>query len=355
MSISSLDAEEIWSEPEASELVVDQFPHLQLGPLEVVIPYVTVATPAADFTNSRGEASQLNVWISNLERDKIVSLLGKLFAYGEGTLYAFMYAWCLKAEEFDPALEYDWLRWNLVVNAEDSLRFDTKPTDDEGALLWMIIKRRSTTHNVNLRRLLHFLILLYSNDRLATRNSGHDNHNGQSGMGAPGELVPKMKKMLHQQNGAESRYPKYNPPVQFQNKVRMGVDFATLAPGWVDYMKGPMGSLREALRFAPFDDTKSEEVQLADELFSKGIRISHNSLRRTLLATIYESIDKEEAPIEKRLRETEKYLCSVCMASDRKVVFMPCSHFVTCKICSESCDICPVCRNTLMGKLEVFM
>ena len=354
-----MDAEETRSEPEPSDPVDVSFPHLQLGPLEVVIPYVVVSTPAADFTNSRNEASQLNAWISNLDRDKIVSLLGKLFDYGRGSLYAFMYAWCVKAEDFDPALEYDWLRWLWVADAEDCLRFHKRPTGDTGALMWMIIKRRSSTHNVNLRRLLHFLILLYSNDRLPSRFSGKDSSNGQSEMGAPGELVAKMREILVEprSGGLAPKYPKYPPssPQHGGQQLRQGVDFATLAPGWVDYMKGPMGPLRKALSFLSLDNTQSEEVRLADELFAKGVRISHPTLRRTLLATIDESIDKEEAPIDRRSRETEKYLCSICMASDRKVVFMPCSHFVTCKLCSESCDVCPVCRNALMGKLEVFL
>jgi len=353
-----MDVEETRSEPEPSVPVEVSFPHLQLGPLEVVIPYVVVPTPAADFTNSRNEASQLNAWISNLDRDKIVSLLGKLFEYGRGSLYAFMYAWCARAEDFDPALEYDWLRWVWVVDAKDCLRFDKRPTGDTGALMWMIIKRRSSTHNVDLRRLLHFLILLYSNDRLPSRYSGKDNPNGQSEMGAPGELVAKMRIILEEPtcNTRETKYPKYHPcSCIHQQQKRQGVDFATLAPGWVDYMKGPMGPLRKALSFLSLDDTQSEEVRLADELFAKGVRISHPTLRRTLLATINESIDKEEAPIDRRSRETEKYLCSICMASDRKVVFMPCSHFVTCKLCSESCDVCPICRNALMGKLEVFL
>ena len=101
--------------------------------------------------------------------------------------------------------------------------------------------------------------------------------------------------------------------------------------------------------------TQNEEDRLSDELFAKGIGISHPTLRRTVLAAIDESIDKEEAPVEKCSRETEKYLCTICMTSDRRVVFMPCSHFVTCKLCSESCDSCPVCRTALMGKLEVFL
>ena len=61
--------------------------------------------------------------------------------------------------------------------------------------------------------------------------------------------------------------------------------------------------------------------------------------------------DGEEPPT----RETKKYVCTICMTNDRKVVFMPCSHFVTCKMCSESCNKCPVCRAGLMGKLEVFL
>ena len=355
MPKSSMGAEETrpMPEPDSPE---ESFPHLQLGPVEVLIPFIVLATPAADFTNSRNEASQLNAWISNIGRDKILSLLGKLYAYGGGSLYAFMYTWCVRAEDFDPAIEYDSLRWDWVVCTENKLRFDKKSTEDTGALMWRIIKRRSTTHNVNLRRLLHFLMLLYSNDRLPTRYSCKNAERTE--MGAPGELVLKMKKFLEEPN--HPRYPTFEAHGPLTNDAfnvhyRHGVDFATLAPGWDDYMNGPMGPLRKALCFPPFDDTQSEEDRLSDELFAKGIGISHPTLRRTVLATIDESIDKEEAPIGNCSRETEKYLCTVCMASGRKVVFMPCSHFVTCKLCSESCDVCPVCRNAIMGKLEVFL
>ncbi len=52
--------------------------------------------------------------------------------------------------------------------------------------------------------------------------------------------------------------------------------------------------------------------------------------------------------------EYNRHLCVVCMAGARNVVFMPCSHFVTCKLCSGTLDECPMCRNPIMGKLEVF-
>ena len=95
-----MDAEETRSEPEPDS-PEESFPHLQLGPVEVLILFIDVPTPAADFTNSRNEASQLNAWISNLDRDKIISLLGKLYVYGRCSLYAFfMYTWCVSSRPF---------------------------------------------------------------------------------------------------------------------------------------------------------------------------------------------------------------------------------------------------------------
>ena len=330
----------------------DAFPDLQTGPVEVPIPHVTVTLPAADFTNSRNEVAQLTAWIAKLEHDGVTQLLRKLYDYGNGSLFGFMYMWCLAAEGFDPTAdsgsELDW-----TESESDALCLVSKPRDKSTAM-WRALQKRAATHDVNLRRVLHFLLFLYSNDRLPTKHSGPEPTRSDSPpacAGAPGELVQKMTKILqdYKYNPCPSGYHKY-PEYKDPRRPTNVVDFAKLAPGWVEYMRGNLGTLRKALAFPPFGDRMHEET-LYEELFYKGVRKTSSQRMRAFLQMLGERVDE---PAPKAEGSNDRTLCVVCMTGMRNMVFMPCSHFVTCKLCAAGLDDCPMCRTALMGKLEVF-
>ena len=58
--------------------------------------------------------------------------------------------------------------------------------------------------------------------------------------------------------------------------------------------------------------------------------------------------------IERELRELEDdTLCIVCMGQKKAVLFMNCSHMVTCKICSGKVEKCPKCREPIKKKVDV--
>ena len=60
-----------------------------------------------------------------------------------------------------------------------------------------------------------------------------------------------------------------------------------------------------------------------------------------------------------KLLQTNEYLieeqmCSVCCKNCRNVVFLPCSHMMTCLECSLESEYCPICRQTIEDRRKVF-
>ena len=70
-----------------------------------------------------------------------------------------------------------------------------------------------------------------------------------------------------------------------------------------------------------------------------------------------DDLDKERQgrrKAEMRNAELEKRTqCVMCMENERGVVFQPCFHLVSCTSCQHCVDFCPVCRETIYGRLEV--
>ncbi|EAL73021.1 hypothetical protein DDB_G0268864 [Dictyostelium discoideum AX4] len=52
--------------------------------------------------------------------------------------------------------------------------------------------------------------------------------------------------------------------------------------------------------------------------------------------------------------EDSKRSCSICYEGVRDVVFLPCSHVVTCFDCSSMVGTCPVCRMMIQTKKKIF-
>jgi hypothetical protein len=46
--------------------------------------------------------------------------------------------------------------------------------------------------------------------------------------------------------------------------------------------------------------------------------------------------------------------CSVCLSLPPRVVFIPCGHLTSCKPCADKLDICPLCREKIREKINVF-
>ncbi|CAN7096255.1 hypothetical protein HID58_036334 [Brassica napus] len=52
--------------------------------------------------------------------------------------------------------------------------------------------------------------------------------------------------------------------------------------------------------------------------------------------------------------QNEKVLCRVCFEKEISLVLLPCRHHVLCRICSDKCTKCPICRIAIEERLPVY-
>lgn len=53
-------------------------------------------------------------------------------------------------------------------------------------------------------------------------------------------------------------------------------------------------------------------------------------------------------------KDAKKDVCKICMDEEMNVVFMPCSHLVSCHNCAVKIFNCPLCRTPVINKMKVF-
>lgn len=50
----------------------------------------------------------------------------------------------------------------------------------------------------------------------------------------------------------------------------------------------------------------------------------------------------------------DKENCLICMERTREIVFLPCSHFLTCPLCAPKLTTCPICNKKLEKHLKIY-
>ncbi|XP_046558126.1 baculoviral IAP repeat-containing protein 3-like [Haliotis rubra] len=58
--------------------------------------------------------------------------------------------------------------------------------------------------------------------------------------------------------------------------------------------------------------------------------------------------------MDENSRIKDRYLCKICMESPVRVTFMPCGHLACCGPCSMAVSSCPICRNTIQGRVRTY-
>lgn len=60
----------------------------------------------------------------------------------------------------------------------------------------------------------------------------------------------------------------------------------------------------------------------------------------------------DDAVDERRLKNVE---CKICMSEEVGVVFLPCGHLLACVYCASAISQCPLCRETIRGRVRTFL
>lgn len=67
------------------------------------------------------------------------------------------------------------------------------------------------------------------------------------------------------------------------------------------------------------------------------------------------TMEQDEDPLEKLQRLQREKQCKICMDRDICIVFIPCGHLVSCKECSVSLIICPICCGAIAQKIKTYI
>uniref|UniRef100_A0A7E4UNB8 RING-type domain-containing protein n=1 Tax=Panagrellus redivivus TaxID=6233 RepID=A0A7E4UNB8_PANRE len=98
------------------------------------------------------------------------------------------------------------------------------------------------------------------------------------------------------------------------------------------------------------DQVEKLEREVAD-LKSKLAQSSDTNRVVTELETELTQLKTEN----REYREKQTVLaCTTCMDEPRNVLYLPCLHFICCSTCAGPSDHCSICRNRIMGKIEVY-
>ena len=66
-----------------------------------------------------------------------------------------------------------------------------------------------------------------------------------------------------------------------------------------------------------------------------------------MLAKVKQEKDAAEQKSEEARDQIE---CTVCMAAERSVLFVPCGHAAACAGCAAELEECPICRAAIVTK-----
>lgn len=78
-------------------------------------------------------------------------------------------------------------------------------------------------------------------------------------------------------------------------------------------------------------------------------------LRKKVPSNNIDDFPPLNAKIEDEIAKHEIIQCIVCFTNKKKMLFLPCSHVATCYNCSKKLIECPVCRQKIKEKKQVFL
>lgn len=81
----------------------------------------------------------------------------------------------------------------------------------------------------------------------------------------------------------------------------------------------------------------------------KSIKLNEN-----MKIALSDSIKTTELALKERDDIKDKFYCCICYDKLKNVVIEPCSHFVSCKECSNHLINCPICRSKIDSRLILF-
>ncbi|VDD97541.1 unnamed protein product [Enterobius vermicularis] len=98
-------------------------------------------------------------------------------------------------------------------------------------------------------------------------------------------------------------------------------------------------------------ETEPEESDSSE----KGVEQSSLEEYRNKAEELKELVGKMKTELDEKTAALENVpTCAICFEKPPQCLFFPCSHMVCCESCGHTCEECPVCRQKISGKMNVY-
>lgn len=111
--------------------------------------------------------------------------------------------------------------------------------------------------------------------------------------------------------------------------------------------------LLSAVSSVAFNSDNTEQATTSSEVVRSFV--PDNIVRKPLVTETSPKLPNETSlndGDERRLKNVE---CKICMAEEMGVVFLPCGHLLSCVYCAPAISQCPLCRETIRGRVRTFL
>ena len=119
-----------------------------------------------------------------------------------------------------------------------------------------------------------------------------------------------------------------------------------------EFVKEKISMDRENAEFGILPAIKSYSFTLVRSIINQfGIFWDHFQFTdsKALVRNNPNSITKKD-----NLNSSDKTICSLCCDEERDILFLPCSHLITCEKCAFKLQKCPNCRVKITGFIHVY-
>lgn len=118
----------------------------------------------------------------------------------------------------------------------------------------------------------------------------------------------------------------------------------------------------------PGDDPWSEHLRLSPScLFLQDIKNKKNyeALKNNLTEKVKNSsqdatsneTSKQQVTINTRTTQKacDRLTCKICLEEELSILFLPCSHLISCQRCAVNLTNCPLCRSTIHAAIQAYI
>ena len=74
---------------------------------------------------------------------------------------------------------------------------------------------------------------------------------------------------------------------------------------------------------------------------------THDNVTKSAMTLYSQKPQNAQELVEEMEKLQDKRMCKVCMDAEMEIVFLPCSHMLTCSMCASALTQCPICRSDI--------